>query len=290
MKKGLIRLWVTGGILCHIFLLQAFCQPEKLIQKLEKKGFPPGTIRIADDLYIDETEISNLAWREQLFFLERDSSMDVFQSMLPDTSIFERGYKITYFHLDSTEGSVTYLDYFEHPIHQLYPVLGVSHEQAVHYCRWRSTLVNQILKELIQKKKKWQKWLGNQELKVVYRLPTAEEWERAAMGELDTTLLPMGYPLDQLEQLRFKENPMGNANYLSQGIPFLEHVYENSPPNSLGLYGMMGNVAEMTDQKGIAKGGAYIHSKFHTRITDTFRYQGPNHWLGFRCVCEWVVE
>ena len=286
--------WIHWGVwsLFHLLLIsQTFAQPQKIIQLLEKKGYPPGTIRIEDNLYMDEVEITNLDWKEYLFFLKQDSTQEVWESMIPDTTIFNKGNKkIKSLHINPSERFVYYKTYYDSPIHQMYPVIGVSHKQAVAYCQWRSDLINQNLQVMAGKKRSWQKALGSKQLELLYRLPTAEEWERGALGELDSLEFPLGYPEEQLELLRFKENPLKDGHFVHEGIPFLEQVYENSPPNSLGLYGMMGNVAEMTDEKGIAKGGAYVHSRFRAQVSDIFPYQSPNHWLGFRCVCEWELE
>ena len=288
------QLWINWGVLsCFLLLLisQTWSQPAEIIAKLESKGYPPGTIRIDENLYMDEVEITNLDWKEYLYFLEQDSSQKVWKSMIPDTTIFSKGNKmVKHLHLDPSERFVHYKTYYDNPLHQMFPVLGVSHKQATKYCAWRSDLVNQQLQAIVSKKKSWRKLLGKDELTLVYRLPTAEEWEWAALGELDSLEFPMGYAEEQLDMLRFKENPLKDGNFAHEGIPFVEHVYKNSPPNSLGLYGMMGNVAEMTEEKGIAKGGAFIHSKFRARASDIFQYKEPSHWLGFRCICEWEME
>ena len=40
----------------------------------------------------------------------------------------------------------------------------------------------------------------------------------------------------------------------------------------------------MTSEKGIAKGGSWIHTEEETTVEKDFNYQKPTKWLGFRCV------
>jgi hypothetical protein len=63
----------------------------------------------------------------------------------------------------------------------------------------------------------------------------------------------------------------------------LEYVYVN-PANYLGLYNIIGNAAEMTAAKGVAKGGSFKSSVLELKPEAQQLYQGPQSWLGFRCV------
>lgn len=57
-------------------------------------------------------------------------------------------------------------------------------------------------------------------------------------------------------------------------------------PNKYGLYNMVGNISEMTNVKGIAKGINYLMYIDSAKITDDISYSKPAKWLGFRCICE----
>ena len=46
----------------------------------------------------------------------------------------------------------------------------------------------------------------------------------------------------------------------------------------------MGNVAEMTSKKGVAKGGGWIHEEESIGVKTDIPYQKTASWLGFRCV------
>jgi len=93
--------------------------------------------------YIDETEVTNLDYREYLFWVDRvfgESYPEVFQKALPDTLVWRE-------ELAFNEPMVE--TYFRHPSYDNYPVVGVSWLQANDYCRWRTDRVNEMI--LIEK-------------------------------------------------------------------------------------------------------------------------------------------
>ncbi len=53
----------------------------------------------------------------------------------------------------------------------------------------------------------------------------------------------------------------------------------------LGLHNMIGNVSEMVSEKGISKGGSWMHLIEECRVGKDINYQRAEPWLGFRCVC-----
>ena len=48
---------------------------------------------------------------------------------------------------------------------------------------------------------------------------------------------------------------------------------------------MLGNVAEMVQEKGICKGGSWRNILEECRVGKDMEYSKPAAWLGFRCVC-----
>lgn len=113
---------------------------------------PPGTIEVKDipGLYIDKTEVLNADWTEYLAYLKNrhGENSNEYRSAFPDSLIWHTVYplgKIGSLHTPSAN----------------FPVVGITHEQAVSYCNWRSDRVNEKYKK-----------------SVIYRLPTREEWDR----------------------------------------------------------------------------------------------------------------
>ncbi|GIV33781.1 MAG: gliding motility lipoprotein GldJ [Chitinophagales bacterium] len=87
--------------------------------------------------YMDETEISNLHYREYLYWLGRVFGTDypeVVKRALPDTLVWRS-------ELAYNEPYVEY--YLRHPAYANYPVVGVSWLQANEYCKWRTDRVNE---------------------------------------------------------------------------------------------------------------------------------------------------
>lgn len=88
--------------------------------------------------YMDETEVTNIDYREYLGWLKRvyQSYPEVYQKALPDTLVWRE-------ELAYNEPLVeTYLRY---PSFDDYPVVGVSWVQANDFAKWRSDRVNEML-------------------------------------------------------------------------------------------------------------------------------------------------
>ena len=106
-------------------------------------GNNPHRVTISS-FYMDETEISNLDYREYLYWLERvfvpADLKEVYDRACPDENVWRE--KLTY-----AEPQVEY--YFRYPAYNHYPVVGVSWLQATNYAAWRTDRVNeQILVDM----------------------------------------------------------------------------------------------------------------------------------------------
>jgi len=55
--------------------------------------------------------------------------------------------------------------------------------------------------------------------------------------------------------------------------------------NILGLYNVHGNLMEMTNKKGVARGGSFRSSLAELESNGEFTYEKPRDDLGFRCIC-----
>ena len=78
---------------------------------------------------------------------------------------------------------------------------------------------------------------------------------------------------------------MGVAGKLNDNADILAPG-ESYWPNIYGAYNLFGNAAEMIQEKGVAKGGSWIHDEKNISVERDDKYTEPNHWVGFRCVAD----
>jgi gliding motility-associated lipoprotein GldJ len=95
-----------------------------------------------NSFFIDKTEVSNLHYREYLFWLNRvfdpagePAYRHIVDGAYPDTLVWRSS-------LANNEPYVEY--YFRHPSFNNYPVVGVSWQQAHDYALWRTDRVNEL--------------------------------------------------------------------------------------------------------------------------------------------------
>ena len=89
--------------------------------------------------YMDETEVTNVDYREYLHWTTRVFSAsypEVYKRALPDTLVWRSklGFNEPYVEL-----------YLRHPAYNYYPVVGVNWLQATDYCAWRTDRVNEMI-------------------------------------------------------------------------------------------------------------------------------------------------
>jgi formylglycine-generating enzyme required for sulfatase activity len=157
-----------------------------------------------------------------------------------------------------------------------HPVVNVSFEDAEEYCRWLSEMAGQR-----------------------YRLPTEEEWEKAARGGLPET---RRYPWGDEWQPGFC-----NTQEVDRNGTTPVHEFERVNRSPFGVVDMVGNVWEWTASSYEAyagsqytssylgrlrctvRGGAWKHSRWDARISCRGRYEPDQRrpYLGFRIVLDY---
>ncbi len=233
-----------------------------LVEGKKKTSAPPVNIKINDSLFVDYLEITYIAYSEYLYYLNKiyGSDSEEVKDATLDSLITQ---KLESYMQETASESVGEIN-----IENL-PVVGVSYEQAVAYCKWRTAAVLEL--SLIDQKLMYEykqqdadshftpfgyfsgDFTGSRPRQkidfLVYRLPTEEEWD-------------MIYELAE-DKSRTLETIAETEENTSQSIQYIND-----------------NVSEMIAEKGIAKGGNWINGD------RTQRYEQSDVWLGFRCVAE----
>jgi formylglycine-generating enzyme required for sulfatase activity len=175
-------------------------------------------------------------------------------------------------------------------------VVNVTYEAAKAYCTWLSQ------KYAASKKQPFGA--------VSFRLPTQEEWIKAASsGKEDGRRYPWnGLYLrnNRGEYLcNFRRIPDESITRMAGNPPFTvvndggsqvadglnNQAFITAPvnsffPNDIGLYNVCGNVAEMLAEKGVASGGSYDDTGYDIRIQSTKQYSGCKNDIGFRVLMQ----
>ena len=228
----------------------------------EKTFIPPGTVQINDTLFADETEITNIAWQEyekwQVSIYGMNSTEHL--ATLPDTLVWR----------DKNSYDEPYVQYYyRHPAYKNYPVVGISYVQALAYCKWRTNRAKAFM--TLGKRFKY--------IDFEYRLPTKIEWEKLA--EFSTYVLNNN---GKDEKGKCQIN-CARPDTIGTPYPDVTAPVKSYDKSLFGLYNMLGNVAEMVNEKGICKGGGWKNNLEQCRVGKDTEYTKPNAWLGFRCVC-----
>jgi len=124
--------------------------------------------------------------------------------------------------------------YFWHPAYGDYPVVGVSWEQAMAFCHWRTALKLSATEDNLRA------------FETAYRLPSEAEWEYAARGGKEQAMYPWGSPYARNSKGCFLANfkPL-RGNYWADGYIYTGRA-DSYWKNAFGLYCMSGNVSEWT--------------------------------------------
>jgi len=237
-------------------------------------------------LYMFKTEISNLEYKEYLFWLKKHKTETEYNAALPDTQVWRSKYAYN-------EPYTEY--YFQHPVYSDYPVVGVSQQQARGFCAWLQDILNDYFRQS----------KDTEIEEVIVRLPSSQEWMMAARSGLsDNAIFPWESESERwrkegkkrqrgMMRLNFSrgngEDYGGISSHLND--PGITAPVKSYWPNKIGLYNMCGNVAEWVEESGKTKGGAWSLPLYYSRIDSEGFWDGDsaaNSSIGFRHLVEVV--
>ena len=246
-------------------------------QPLALKNIKSNFVKTQKDLYVSRYEVSNLDYRNFLADLLSNKKTGIYNHCFPDTLVWKANPKIA---------SPLVQFYFRHTSYDQYPVVGVSYEAALQYCAWLT--------------EKYHEDANRKHKKVVFKLPSKEEWIFAANKGDTSKMYTWGTGFVQNNRKQYLCN-FKHTNFVFDSsskkyneINTDQQTYILSPiqsfyPNSFGLYNMCGNVAEMIEETGIAKGGSFQDPAYQVRISSEKSYTKAQVDIGFRVVMK-VLE
>ena len=240
---------------------------------------------------IQTTEVSNLEYRTFLFDLLIQDKKDDFLKALP----LNQNIKTKVIDGESKKLKPSDNLYFSHQYYKDYPVCNISREGAEMYCIW---LTQEVIKINIPKNK-------FKSFNAI-RIPTQVEWVYAASSR------GKQYPYAWDGEFIRNSKGLFLANHTAFNYK-IDHPGFEQPgyhtikgkllaPNSLGLYNLCGNVAEMVEyieilnndgKKSISKveigtaGGGWMDNEEEVKILAIDKYYGlkeANPNIGFRVV------
>ena len=161
MKHGIITLLVVGICLCMTFSMQKPLSGSVYVIPAQSLNL----FQLIDDTVSDQQHVVPLfeiskqvtfrEYKEYLKAIRKDSSDRYYRSQLPDSTIAKRA---------------DWEKYISDKMYDEYPVLGISWDNAMNYCKWKT------LKE------------NKKAIRFIYRLPHSSEW-LAAKHYLETNSL-----------------------------------------------------------------------------------------------------
>jgi formylglycine-generating enzyme required for sulfatase activity len=273
-----------------VFLSVSFCVPGISQKKgrsdeLSARTIEKNLAQVTDTLYAYRYETSNGEYN--LFLQSLKANPSLYEKCLIDTTgwLSLPGYQ---------EPMVNY--YHKHPAFANHPVVNISYEAAIEYCRWITVLYNSDPKRKFNK--------------VEFSLPTVGEWVKAAQGGRANAIFPWaGFYMRQktgeylcnfthiAESLIISDKD-GKPVVSESATEFAGSLSDNGfytarvnsfHPNTFGIYNMSGNVAEMTTEKGMTKGGSWKSYGGEVTIQSSKVYDDPSPCVGFRVFMK-VVE
>lgn len=268
------KLSATSRKLTLLFIaIGFFSMKNKTNEAMDYKAIDNSFVKTSTNLYASKYEVTNVEYRLFLTDLKKKNKLDLLNTCMYDSSRWAKN-------LNGINEPMVNM-YHWHPSYNNYPIVNIDYNAAVEYCKW-------LTEEYNNNPKKKHK-------KVVFRLPTENEWIYAARIFPDGKL-PWYGDVAYDNKKNYKANVKYHAyNEKGKGVDYADDkaIYTNQvtafPPNELGLYNIIGNVSEMLNIENKAKGGGFNSFIEECFVDKTQDYNGKDPQVGFRVFME-VIE
>jgi hypothetical protein len=282
---------------------------------------------IRGNLYAMDAEVTNAEYNNFLAWLDDYNKAELRKKYEFDLSGYNRSLKDFYtkYH-KPTANRTRKRDRKDTVLNYNYcPAVNITYEGAVAYCEWLTERYNENAK-----RKKFKK--------VVFRLPTLNEWQISALGydkfqswNLLENTVEVIVAKDTMQMATHETKGERRKVKVDKDIQYpwyWVYYYRNKPynvrncylgnfkvvdgkvcpanvpafdgfsimslvrcyfPNNIGLYDVVGNAAEMINEKGKACGGSWNDLPENSTIQSVKNYSGPDETVGFRVFME-VIE
>jgi formylglycine-generating enzyme required for sulfatase activity len=268
-------------------------------------------------IYAQNTEVTNEQYNFFLHYLNAHALTDLFEKYKFDLSSytepalsFMKGYTLP---MTATKKEKFFTQY---------PAVSISYEAAVAYCDWLTEQYNHSTDRKFKKVKfrlptmnEWQiaalgfkgftSWNLDENTMTV-GVPSDSSMELSVKGKTtQVSAKDVSYPWWGAYNYRNRAQNRRNCFLGNFKVPDnckpcqVQHLSGDgftmmSPvgayfPNNIGLYDVVGNVAEMTSEKGKACGGSWNHLPTEATIHSISDYSKPESTVGFRVFME-VIE
>ena len=236
-------------------------------------------VKIENNLYVDKYEISVKDYK--LFLFDKKQKSADYSNIIYDSTKWTSGI-VNYPALQDT--------YFNHNAYINHPIVSISYNAAIEFCDWLSVKYNS---NTARKYKK-----------VVFRLPTEQEFIKAAASSFDTKKIfyPWGsnnlidsknqklcnfWRLNQ-DEIDYNGKTFNYDNIINDFDNEIEIVNSYSP-NKYGVFNIVGNASEMIQEKNIAMGGDYLSTGYNVKVISKKEFKGNDVSVGFRVYME-IIE
>lgn len=275
---------------------------------------------VKDNVYACDEEVTNADYNNFLDYLQDNKRTEIYEKARFDLSQYEEP-ALSFMKSYVVKSTPTKKKkYFTN-----HPAINISYQGALAYCDWLTEQYNNAPGRKYQKVKfrlpsvnEWQvaaaslrnakSWVLDEnmvEVKIFeagHDISKKYETKTVSMADKDILYPWFRYYNMRNSPLNSRGCSLGNFRYPDHLKPcpgtktttadgfWLMGPVKSYFPNDIGLYDVVGNVAEMTNEEGKACGGSWNHPPEESTIKSINTYQGPGDDVGFRVFMEVLTK